>query len=98
MIRMILLSTLCFLLLPARSPAQADPPLGWKELLKCELVIVAKYKAHEQGELSLHVVEVLRGTSCKPGDVLLVKLGPAFDIKLNARSVSIGFSGARGWN
>src|SRR5262249_48316952 len=38
-------------------------------------------QSHKNGVLSLHVVDVLRGKACKPGDVLPVKLSQSIGFK-----------------
>src|SRR5262249_27408049 len=61
------------------------PTLGWTDLLQCELVVVGQFKSHEGTSIALEVVEVLRGKTCKPGEVLPVKLSQAFAIKVSPR-------------
>jgi hypothetical protein len=58
-----------------------EPAPPWHDLLKNELVVVGQYKSHKNGVLSLQVVEVLRGTTCKAGDDLAVKLSPKIGFK-----------------
>ena len=61
--------------------ASAPPP--WNGLLKNELVVVGQYKSHKNGVISLEVVDVLRGQTCKPGDVLPVKFSQKIGIKVH---------------
>jgi hypothetical protein len=60
--------------------APAPPP--WNEFLKNELVVVGQYQGHKNGVMSLRVVDVLRGKTCKPGDVLPVKLSQRIGFKV----------------
>jgi hypothetical protein len=48
---------------PARCELWIDPepPLSWKSMLICELVVVAKYESHEGNTLTLQVLDVLKG-------------------------------------
>jgi hypothetical protein len=77
-LRVVALAALCLALHlnPARAEIIVDPrpPMRWKELVGCELVVTARYKAHQGGKLSLEVVRVLRGKGVRPGDVLTVAL------------------------
>jgi hypothetical protein len=66
----------------ARGQAGPAPP-PWNDLLKNELVVVGRYKSHRNGVLSLHVVDVLRGKTCKPGDVLPVKFSQKIGFKFH---------------
>ena len=59
--------------------APTAPP--WNDLLKSELVVVGQYKSHKDGVMSLQVVDVPRGKTCKPGDVLPVKLAQSIGFK-----------------
>src|SRR5580704_863535 len=54
--------------------AAPAPTLARKDLLNCELIVVGHYYCQMDNTLSLKVDEVLRGTTCKAGDVLDVKL------------------------
>jgi hypothetical protein len=58
----------------------APPP--WNDLLKNELVVVGQYKSHKNGVMSLQVVDVLRGKTCKPGDILSVKFSQRIGFKV----------------
>jgi hypothetical protein len=60
-----------------------EPAPPWIDLLKSELVVVGRYKSHNNGVVSLQVVEVLRGKACKPGDVLPVKLSQSIGFKFH---------------
>src|SRR4051794_38035564 len=61
------------------------PPPPWNELLQRELVVVGQYRRHKNGTLSLEVVEVLRGKTCKAGDVLPVKQSQRIGFKFQVR-------------
>ena len=63
----------------------APPALDWNDLLKCELVVVGQLKSHVGASISLQIVEVLRGQSCKAGELLPVKLSQAFAVKSSPR-------------
>jgi hypothetical protein len=67
----------------------APPP--WPDLLKNELVVVGQYRSHKNGVLSLHVVEVLRGKTCKAGDVLPVKFSQKIGFKFHLLDEKTGF-------
>jgi HEAT repeat protein len=56
-----------------------------KFLLDCETVVKACYQSHKGSELSLEIVEILRGKAGKPGEVLKVKLSGAGVVKLSPR-------------
>ncbi len=59
-----------------------NPP-PWNDLLKNELVVVGQYKSHKNGVMSLQVVDVLRGKTCKPGDFLPVKFSQRIGFKFH---------------
>src|SRR5262249_35426425 len=77
-LRIAALAALCLALPlgPAQAEIIVDPkaPMRWGELVGCELVVSAKYKAHQGRKLSLEVVRVLRGKGARPGDGLTVAL------------------------
>lgn len=97
--RVHVLALTAFLLLmqapaPARGAIHIDPkePFTWKDLLDCELVVVARYKSHKKSKLELkqsiekctlelEVVRVLRGQSCKAGDSITVALEHWYSIE-----------------
>ena len=62
-----------------------DPAPPWNDLLKSELVVVGQYRSHKNGTLSLEVVEVLRGKTCKAGDVLPVQRSQRIGFKFQVR-------------
>src|SRR5262245_5687813 len=66
------------------SVGHGQEPAPWNDLLKSELVVVGRYKSHKNGLLSLEVVDVLRGKTCKAGDVLAVKQSQQIGFKFQA--------------
>ena len=56
------------------------PAMGWKDLVNCELVVLARYESHQGDKLKLKVQRVLKGPA-KPGDVLTVNLEHLYSIE-----------------
>jgi len=75
---------LALAILAGRAIAQEPhgiPAFGWDALRTSELVVAARYKSHEGSKLSLEVLEVLRGKTCKAGDILTVQLAQTMTVR-----------------
>lgn len=57
-----------------------EPPLTWEDTLACPLVVVAEYESHEDDQLVLKVVEVLKGKH-DPAQPLVVRLEHLYSIE-----------------
>ncbi|KPK98343.1 MAG: hypothetical protein AMK75_07060 [Planctomycetes bacterium SM23_65] len=83
---------LLLLALSSRAMANIDydpkPTMRWSELVGCELVVVAKYEAHDLNGLRLRVVRVLKGKDVKPDDVVKVALRHRYSIETGPTGLS----------
>lgn len=58
-----------------------EPPLTWDATIGCELVVLARYDSHKDGELTLRVAEVLKG-KLDTKQPLTVKLAHLYSVEM----------------